>query len=507
MPYLTKFTAEFKYMRRLLFTALTILGISGIWAQKAVTATPKPAAQKPVPAKGRNISITLTPLKNTKVYLGSYFGKSKVLVDSAYLDEKSHGVFKGPSKLTGGIYFVVTPQLTIQFDLLMDDKQQFSIVADTSLKDKAVITGSLDNDLYKSYSAYTVEKGQRLAQLENEFRAPKSKDDSIRIRSEIVTTDKALQEYRDNISKKYPESLLGLLLSAMKRPTAPAIPVVNGRADSVYPYRFVKDHFWDDVSFNDDRLLRTPFFEPKLDDYFKSYVSPEPDSVISEVKYMLLSARTGKEIYPYLLTKFTNKYMNPEYMGQDKVFVYIFENFYAKGDTVLLNPASRKTITERAYSLMANQLGQAAPVLDLTDTTGKMISLYNVNAPFTIVAFWDPNCGHCKEEIPRLDSLYKAKWKKYGVAVYSVNIYENEIPAWKKFIAEKNLAGWIHAYETKEAKAAGEKSGKANYRQLYDIFKTPTIYLLDKDKHIIAKQLSLEQFDDLIETKRKGKNG
>ncbi len=490
-------------MRRLLFILLILLATDGIFAQKAAT-----PAQKPVAAKGRNISITLTPLKNSKIYLGSYYAKNKVLVDSAYLDEKSHGVFKGPTKLTGGIYFIVTPQLTIQFDLLMDDNQQFSIVADTSLKDKAVITGSFDNDLYKSYSVFTTEKGQRLVQLENEFRSAKSKEDSARIRTELIKTDKELQEYRDNISKKYPNSLLSMLLNGMKRPAAPAIPVVNGKADSLYPFHYVKEHYWDDTRFNDDRLLRTPFFEPKLDDYFKNLVSPEPDSVINEVNYLLLSARTGKEMYPFLLTKFTNKYMNPEYMGQDKVFVYLFEHFYAKGDTMLLNPTSRKTITERAYSLMANQLGEPAPVLNLTDTTGRNISLYNIKAPFTVVAFWDPNCGHCKEEIPRLDSMYKAKWKKYGVAVYSVNIYDNEIPAWKKFMNEKKLSPeWVQAYETKDAKAAGEKAGKANYRQLYDIYKTPTIYLLDKDKHIIAKQLSLEQFDDLIEAKRKSAKG
>ena len=478
-------------MRRLLFTTLALLVISGL------------SAQKPIPAKGRNISITLTPLKNCKVYLGSHFGKTMALVDSAFLNEKSQGAFKGPTKLTGGIYFVVSPQLTIQFELLMDAEQHFSMAADTALKDKAVITGSFENDLFKNYSAFTLTKGRYMAQLENEFRAQKSKEDSIRIRNEIVKTDKELQDYRNNISKKNANSLLAMLLNTMKRPTLPAIPIVKGKPDSLYPYRFVKDHFWDDVAFNDDRLLRTPFFEQKLDDYFKNFVSPEPDSVISEVKYILLSARTGKEIYPYLLTKFTNKYMTPEFMGQDKVFVYLFENFYAKGDTVLLSPASRKTITERAYSLMANQIGLPAPALNLTDTTGKISPLYNIDAPFTIVAFWDPNCGHCKEEIPRLDSMYKAKWKAFGVAVYSVNIYENEIPAWKKFIKDKNLVGWTHAYETKEAKAAGEKAGQPNYRQLFDIYKTPTLYLLDKDKHIIAKQLSLEQFDDLITSKRK----
>ncbi|MES2003893.1 MAG: redoxin domain-containing protein [Bacteroidota bacterium] len=487
-------------MRRILLTSLGFVAVLGLFAQKPAST----AAAKPAAAKGRNISITLTPLKNCKVYLGSYYGKSKALVDSAYLDEKSHGVFKGATKLTGGIYFVVSPQLTIQFDLLMDAQQQFSIVADTALKDKALITGSKENDQYKSYIAFMNDKGPKKAQLESQYQAAKTKADSSRLVTQIVQVGNEIKEYQDNFSKNNPGSLLSMLFNALKRPETPAIPLVKGKADSTYPYRYVKDHYWDEVMFNDDRLLRTPFFEPKLDDYFKTMVSPEPDSIINEVKYMLLSARTGKEIYPYLLTKFTNKYMNPEFMGQDKVFVYLFENFYAKGDTALLNPASRKTITERAYSLMANQLGQPAPPLDLTDTTGKTISLYNVNAPFTVVTFWDPNCGHCKEEIPRMDSLYKAKWKKYGVAVYSVNIYENEIPAWKKFIKEKAISKeWIQAYETKEAKTAVEKAGKPNFRQLYDIYKTPTVYLLDKDKHIIAKQLSLEQFDDLIEAKRK----
>ena len=62
----------------------------------------------------------------------------------------------------------------------------------------------------------------------------------------------------------------------MRRPEVPAIPIVNGKADSTYPYRFVKEHYWDDVAFNDNSLLHTPFFEPKLDDYYKYYVSPEP---------------------------------------------------------------------------------------------------------------------------------------------------------------------------------------------------------------------------------------
>ena len=44
-----------------------------------------------------------------------------------------------------------------------------------------------------------------------------------------------------------------------------------------------------------------------------------------------------------------------------------------------------------------------------------------------------------------------------------------------------------------------------NFRQAYDIYKTPTFYLLDKDKRIIAKQLSMEQFDEIIKLKKQSK--
>jgi thiol-disulfide isomerase/thioredoxin len=190
-------------------------------------------------------------------------------------------------------------------------------------------------------------------------------------------------------------------------------------------------------------------------------------------------------------------------MGQDKVFLYLFENFYAKGDTIYLNPESRKKIFDRAYSLMANQIGEPAPLLDLKDTTGKVIPLYGVEGKFTMVVFWDPHCGHCKEQIPRVDSFYQAKWKALGMKIYAVYIYDDAVPDWKKFINEKNLGGWVHVYQPKEDREAEAKSNQPNFRQLYDAHMTPTFYLLDDKKHIIAKQLSLEQFDQVIDAKLK----
>ena len=190
-------------------------------------------------------------------------------------------------------------------------------------------------------------------------------------------------------------------------------------------------------------------------------------------------------------------------MGQDKVFIFLFENFYAKGDSNYLSPDIRKQVFERAYNLMANQINEQAAQLDLTDTSGKAVSLYDIQAPLTFIAFWDPHCSHCQVQIPRLDSFYEAKWKNEGVKILAVCVNDNVIDDWKKFITEHKLNGWYHAYEPNEKKKQLEAASQADYRQLYDISQTPSYFLLDDKKRIVAKALSLDQYDGLITTKLK----
>ncbi|MDO9157126.1 MAG: DUF4369 domain-containing protein, partial [Sediminibacterium sp.] len=155
-------------MRFLMFSVLILVQFQGLLAQqkqavnKSSAVVKKPVMTKQVVTGGREIAITLTPLKNCTVYLGSYFGKGMTLVDSTRLDQNSKGVFKGPNKLTTGIYFVVSPTYTIQFELLMDPQQRFSIQADTSAKESAIIKGSPDNDLFKNYAVFSNEKGRML---------------------------------------------------------------------------------------------------------------------------------------------------------------------------------------------------------------------------------------------------------------------------------------------------------------------------------------------------------
>ena len=451
---------------------------------------------------GRNIFVKITPLSNCTVYLGCYYGNGKLYADTAQLDASGAGVFHGKKQLTSGMYFLISPNNKILTEFLLDSAQRFDIVGDTSHLDRVTITGSPENDLFKKYLTFA---GTFLAQtniLNENYKVAKTETERNDILLKRSDWGKKLDKFKDSIIHTSPSSLTALLLIAGRVPNLPDGMVFKTKADTMKAALYIKKHFWDDVPFNDDRLLYTSFFEAKVDNYYKLYVSPQADSVIKEVQYMLLYARTGKQMYPYLLMKFTNRYYSPEYLGQNKVFLYLFNDFFEKGDTAILNPQSKKMIVDRAYQLMANQVGEPAPPLEMTDLNNKPLSLYNIAAPYTMIVFWDPSCTHCQQELPRIDSIYRNKWKAMGIQLFSININAALVGDMAKFINSKNLdPGWLHGYQTDAAAKLIIDAGKPNYFQLYDVSETPTLYLLDAQKRIVAKHLKIEQFDELIKLK------
>ncbi|MBK8311936.1 MAG: TlpA family protein disulfide reductase [Chitinophagaceae bacterium] len=121
-----------------------------------------------------------------------------------------------------------------------------------------------------------------------------------------------------------------------------------------------------------------------------------------------------------------------------------------------------------------------------------------------MVIFWDPTCGHCKEVLPQIDSVYREKWKADSVNIYAVSKETDGTKKdWLNFINEKKLTDWTHVYYSKAADKARTDNDIPGYSQLYDVLSFPTIYLLDKDKRIIAKKLALEQIDDVLQLKLK----
>lgn len=464
------------------------------------------AAFKTALSQGYQITLTCPSFKSGITYLTYYMGNNFNVADSAAVNNKGVAVFKGASKLPPGIYAVFLPGKRLRVEFLVDKGQVITISADTTdLINKSIVTGSKENILYEHYQKFVAAKSALLQHEREAYMASVTREDSMLHEKNYNLYNKQLNDYREGIINTQPTSMMAALLSAMKDPALPSkIPVT--RQDSINNYNEYKNHYWDGITFMDDRIIRTPFFLKKLERYYREVISPAPDSIIKDVDYKLLLARSAPEMYKFLLNWFTDEYINPKYMGQDAVFVHLFEKYHSKGLSKWLNETQMETISRRAYMLMANLIGEKAADLEMLDAADKPASLYNQAADYIIVCFWDPNCGHCKEVVPRLDSIYRANWKAHNVKIYAVltpDGKQNVKPEWLEFIRSHGLSDWTHVYQTPEMEAENTAAKKPSFRQLYDVTMTPTLYLLDKDKHIIGKKLTWEQMNELLEVKWK----
>jgi thiol-disulfide isomerase/thioredoxin len=456
---------------------------------------------------GYEIKVTFKPYKDQYIYLGHYFGKTYPIIDSVKLDNNSTGTFKGTKPLQGGIYLVGYPNRSGFFEILLDKQQFFSVEADSATAPTGIqFIGSTDNDLFNAYQRSVGEKGAQINIVRESLKSATTTD-SVRINQELVRLDQELRVYREKMITEHPNTILSALLLAMKEPILPAnLQKPATREDSVAAFRYYKEHYWEGVNFWDGRLAYTTFFEDKVDRYFNQLVAPHPDSVNKEMDYMLSFAKANAEMERFLLLRFVNRYYSQRYMWEDAVFVHLYEKYFATNPPSWLSEQGKKTITDRAYSLMANIFGSPATEIQLPDSTGKSISLYGLKNEYALVIFWDPLCGHCKETLPKIDSVYQLRWKGQGLGIYAV-AKENEGTRkdWVSFIRDKNLGHWSHVYYSKEAEKERVSNNVPGYSQLYDVQSFPTLYLLDKDKRIVAKKLSFEQIDEILQLKLKEK--
>ncbi len=451
--------------------------------------------------------ITLnSPVYNTGIaYLCYHLGKNLNIEDSAAVSNNGIAIFKGNRTLPGGIYAVVLPGKRYSIDFFIDKNQFFKVnIKDTINIMENTIISSNENDVFEQYQKFVILKGTLMQQERTSYGLSRTKKDSTFHQDQYAKFSKELNEFRDSIIKNFPQSMMTALLNAMREPEI-SNKNPKTRQDSIDNYNDYKAHYWDGVTFMDSRIIRTPFFLPKLEKYYREIIVQSSDTIIQDLDYKLLLARSCPEMYKFLLNWFTDEYINPKYMGQDAIFVHLFEKYHSKGLTSWLNEKQMETISRRAYMQMSNLIGVKAANLEMIDSSGKSTPLYDLNADYTLMIFWDPSCGHCKEELPKIDSIYRASWKKNGLKIYAVLTENDKKTEWVNYIKEHNVGDWTHVYETKAMGKTIADGQRAGFKQLYDVIQTPTLFLLDKEKRIIGKKLGWQQLNELLETKWKNK--
>lgn len=430
--------------------------------------------------------------------LASYYGDKQYIKDSAKVNEKGEVVFQGTEKWPQGIYLFVPPSKRY-FDFVMDAGQNFSLETDTTDFIKFMkVKGSDENNYFYDYQKYMAVKQKEIEPLQELYKKVKNNKDSAKIVSDkIAVIDKDVKNYKLNFIKTNPNTFVATLFRAMEEPEVPEAPLLaNGKKDTTFAYHYYKAHFFDNIDFTDDRILRTPIFHNKIKQYMDKLTPQIPDSLDISADYLIEKARPNQEMFKYLVYWLTYTYESSKIMGMDAVFVHMVDRYYVTKQAFWVDSTQLYKITNRGRELAPLLLGKKAPPISMPDSTGKYINLWDVKAKYTVVIFWDHGCGHCKKEMPKLVDAYNKSLKAKGVVVYAVET-EDKPEEWKKFIRENHM-DFINVQELDDYKRAVTK-------KIYDIYSTPVIYLLDENKIIRAKRIDSEQLETLIDAVEKEK--
>lgn len=438
------------------------------------------------------IDVKIKNNTDSVLYLANYYGDKTYLADTAWVKGSGHFVFEKDEKLNGGLYIAVSENKRSLFEFLVADSPEMKFETEgPDFIANMNVSNSFENELFYKYLDFSGKLYDRVKPLNEQLKTLSKDSDSTKIlRTQISDINKEMITYKEQLMEKHPQTFLAAFFRLLKDPLIPdtLLTLPDGSKDSTYPYRYYKAHFWDGIDLSDDRLVRTPVFHKKLDTYFDNVVSKNADSIIYEIDHLLNQMDEKGDMFKFSLWHLTIKFDESQIMGHDGILVYLSDYYFSKGKAPWLHEEVVKNIIDEANKRRSTLIGNIAPNLIMQDTNLKPRSLHDLTNAYTILYFWDPSCGHCKKETPRIVEFYNQYSDSLDVDVFAV-CADTNMQEMKNYIKEKKMSF---------VNVNGPRSYTTDYHDLYNIFSTPVIIVIDQNKKIIAKRLASEQLAQFI---------
>jgi thiol-disulfide isomerase/thioredoxin len=122
------------------------------------------------------------------------------------------------------------------------------------------------------------------------------------------------------------------------------------------------------------------------------------------------------------------------------------------------------------------QVGQTIPDFAFTDHATQQATTMRARMAgkkYVLLDFWASWCGPCRREMPNFKAQY-ARYKDKGFDIVSISADDRE-------------ADWLKALEEEQTPWANGLDRNKDIRQLYQVEYYPTVYLVDADGKILAK--------------------
>lgn len=242
-------------------------------------------------------------------------------------------------------------------------------------------------------------------------------------------------------------------------------------------------HYWDDYNFENPKI----FVEgDSVLGYFYLMNICSYETSAASIKSTLQKASKDDRIFSLFIDTFRVYLFNPDsYFCDYERYLAICEfvindeniNKYAKNDFFI-----EKEIIE------TNRVGKRAANFSVYDKKDNRIKLYDIKSEYLVVFFNNPDCGICMKTKENLENsttvnslVDSGRLKIFAVCPY------DEYELWENTSYPEK---WLNGFD---------KDMKINTEKLYYFLESSSIYLLDKDKNIVKKDVRFDVLEEYLE--------
>lgn len=445
-------------------------------------------------AQGYEIKVSLNTKKYDSLHLKSYDGK-KDFVDLQVLPFAKTVSFKNKKALEPGIYLLAGDTIGITEILISDAKtQQFSIVEKDSM---ITFVNSPENEANQRYMRSMRDFEYRMYQLDLEFKEMQRSNlpqymmqpfvDSLMARAMRIAEEKAA--YQQQAAEQYKSYLLGSVIqSTMELPT----PSREIYSNQLQMQMFVANHIYDNYAWHDERMINTPIAVNKHKQFANLLYYLDAEAGAPYLQVALKAAHVNDKVY-FSFFDHMEKVLGETkslYRVED-LYILMLKDALAYDKTDKL----RKTRYEAELKHLDKNLnGSVLPNFNLLMSNGDTTTLYDIKSPYMLLYFQHPECPTCRQVRGKMkDYPFLNKAIDEGKIVVLTVYFEKDKKVFDNYLKNEANPRWLNSWNY---------DNQIEKEELFYLVTIPYMFLVDKDKKVIKKDILYNEIEDYVKSLR-----
>lgn len=423
----------------------------------------------------QDLTLKLSQHPNKQAFIVAVHGVRKDTIGSLLLDINGKGSldYKTKQPQAGLVNLTIKDKAYLSYDFVLSPKESPTLICDMEYvyAQNTKIVSSPENDCLNRWFDGMAQDKQRITlnQELNKLYLPETAF-SKQLVSEKQTVEKQLQKIKDTINQS---SLFAGKYMQFKMAQEEKLAKVWESNEQ----RAIAKNYFTQIDF--DALYGSSLWFAIINSCMEAYVKESPfhqtfgADVVSNLK-RIKNQRVYEDLIDAAISV-TEKFAWDT--DQEAIVAFIVT------DNRIKNPQGKLQKIIQSYNL---SIGKKAPDLMLTQMLGTknkitILKTNQLNSKYTLLLFYQSECGHCEAAIATLKSQYQELTTK-GIKIISIaGDLDQEI-----FKTSADTVPWKDKYRDLEG------MNGINFKN-YAVIGTPTMYLLDSKGMIIQKPVAVEE--------------